>query len=144
MANNRTLTAANAIIVLSVSGFASHRLQGFSADDVTSIGAVDISETSMGVDGRLSGGAIPAIKTQSFVLQADSESNDFVESWYGAQVAAGEVLIANGIIIFRSVVRKYAMTRGFLKNYTPLPAARKTLGPRTFTIDWQDVQPSPV
>ncbi len=142
MANNRTLTAQNAIIIFNVDSLGQHQLQGFSADDVTSMGAVDIAETSMGVDGRMSGGAIPAIKTQSFVLQADSLSNDYIENWYNTQLG-NDILFANGIIMLPALTRKYSLTRGILKSYMPIAAARKILGPRTFTIDWQDVQPSP-
>ncbi len=47
MANNRTLTAANAVIMLGITGLydVPRRLQGFSADDVADVEAVSTGET---------------------------------------------------------------------------------------------------
>lgn len=58
--NNNTLTAANSIITISIADLypVAQRLQGFAADNITDIDSSNSVETSMGVDGRLSGGFI--------------------------------------------------------------------------------------
>ncbi len=63
------------------------RIQGYSADNVTTAADVTNSETPMGVDGRLSAGWVPAIIVQNITLQGDSESNDLFENWAAAERA---------------------------------------------------------
>ncbi len=79
--NNRTLTSANAILLLSVNGLfdTARRIEGFSSDDITDADAIETVETSMGVDGRLSGGYVHVATRQKIVLQADSLSIEFFE-----------------------------------------------------------------
>jgi len=141
MANNRTLTAADAILMLQVAPVwpVFTRIKGFAADDITNIDAVDTAETVMGVDGRLSAGYVPAPLRQTITLQADSQSNDYFEEWYRYERQNRQKLVASGQIVFRGTQRTYICTRGFLRNYTPIPAARRILQPRTFTIEWESV-----
>lgn len=145
MANNRTLTAANAVLMLGVVGLypTPRRIQGFSADDVTDLGDLSIAETSMGVDGRLSAGFAFNPVTQNVTLQADSESNDFFENWQQAETFAREKYVAFGTILIKATGHRYTMARGFLTNVSMLPAVRKTLQPRRFTLTWERVTPSP-
>lgn len=144
--NNRTLTAANAILMIGVQGLYStpRRIQGFSADDVTGIDGIVQNETNMGVDGRLSGGFVFNAVNQNITLQADSESVDFFENWQQAERQQRESYIAFGSILLRATGKRYVMTRGFLTNASLMPAIRKTLQPRQFTITWEKVQPNPV
>lgn len=146
MANDRTLTSANAIIMISIPGLFSvaQRIQGFSADDVTDTDAVDNAETTMGVDGRLSAGWVPVAVRQNITLQADSESNDLFEKWDAAEQATREKLPCVGTIVVPATGRKYALTRGFLRSVTRTPALRKTLQPRKYTIEWERVTPAPM
>lgn len=146
MANNRTITAANAVLMLGVNGLYTtpRRIEGFSADDITSIDGVVQNETSMGVDGRLSGGFVFNTVNQTITLQADSESVDFFENWQQAERQQRESYIAFGSILLRATNKRYTMTRGFLTNASLMPAIRKTLQPRAYTITWEKVQPAPV
>lgn len=145
MANNRTLTAANAIIMLGVTGLydTPRRLQGFSADDVTDFDALAMGEASMGVDGRLSAGFVFNAVNQNITLQADSESNDFFENWQQAERQRREKYVAFGSILVKATGRRYTMTRGFLMNVTLMPAIRKTLQPRRFAMTWESVSAGP-
>lgn len=145
MANNRTLTAANAIILISVAGLfdVAQRLQGFSADDITETDAIEPTETSMGIDGRLSAGFVPVAVRQSITLQADSLSNDFFENWFAAEQTIREKYVASGTIIIPGTKRKYDLTRGFLRGYVSLPSLKKTLQPRRYMLDWERVTPAP-
>jgi hypothetical protein len=141
----RTLTAANAIITLTASDVfpGPFRLQGFATDDVYSVDPLDIAETAMGVDGKLSGGYVPREVKQTFMLQADSESVDFFEELYAAQVAQREIYRVNGITIVASVGKQYSMSNGLLTSYSPAPTAKKILQPRSFTITWESLSPGP-
>ena len=49
----------------------------------------------------------------------------------------------NGVILLIAVGTKFTMTRGFLTTYQPLPDAKKVLQPRTHSITWERVLPSP-
>lgn len=146
MANARTLTAANAVITLGITGLYAtpRRLQGFSADDVTDFDALTVGETSMGVDGRLSAGFVFNPVNQNITLQADSESNDLFENWQSAERLRREKYVAFGTILIRATGKRYIMNRGFLMSASIMPAIRKTLQPRRFTLTWQDVAAAPV
>ena len=137
----RTITAANAVYMLGVTGLfpAPQLLQGYSADAAFETEAVEPVETQMGVDGRLSAGYVPVPTMQTISLQADSLSTDLFETWYGAEQTARESYIAFGTIILPSTGRKYTMTRGFLSSIVQVPSTRKVLQPRGFRITWESV-----
>lgn len=141
-----TLTAANAIITLSVAGLfpVAHRLQGFSADNIYETPSQEVAETAMGVDGRLSAGFVYNPVEQTFIIQADSASNAFFEQWAAFQQQNQDVSPCSGQTALPSVGRTYISTRGFLVGLQPLPNAAKILQPRRYVIRWQGVQSAPV
>lgn len=145
MANTRTLTSANAILLISVAGLydVAQRIQGFSADDITDTDAVEPKETMMGVDGRLSAGWVPVIIKQNITLQADSLSNDLFENWAASERTSRETYVASGGLIIPSTGRKYAMRRGFLKGFVTFPSLKRTAQPRRYSIDWESVTAAP-
>ncbi|RWH57849.1 MAG: hypothetical protein EOQ81_14795 [Mesorhizobium sp.] len=130
-----SLTAANAVITLAVANLfpTPFQLQGFSADNIYDLDSVDQVETAMGVDGILSGGFVYNPINQTFVLQADSPSIAFFETWAATQVQAKDVYTANGSTTLPSLGRSYISTKGFLVS----------LQPRRFAIRWQSVQSVP-
>jgi len=143
--NNRTITAANSILLLSVQSVfpVPVQLQGFATDDVFDTEGVQSVETMMGVDGRLSAGFTPAPIVQNFSLQADSPSNDIIEAWYLAMQSLREAFVATGSITLPATRRAYVLRRGFLTNYMPTPAGKKVLQPRRFTITWEGITSAP-
>lgn len=145
MANNRTLTAANAIIMLGVEGLfdTPRRLQGFAADNVTSIDPVTNAETSMGIDGRLSAGFIHNQIPQTITLQSDSESVDMFEFWHASQKQRREVYWAFGSILLKATGKRYVMTRGVMMAASLMPAIARTLQPRQFSLVWENVTVGP-
>lgn len=140
------ITSANSTLLIGVTGLFTipQALAGFSADDMYEIAAVDNKEVSMGVDGVLSAGWIPAVKVMTVTLQADSASNTFFESWASSEEAAKTPFFAFGVINQPSVSRIYTLMNGVLKNYTPLAHAGKTLQPRKFEVHWQTVIGAPI
>ena len=140
----RTLTSANAVILITVPGLfpVPQQLQGFATDDVYDVDSITPTETAMGVDGVLSAGWTPMPVKQGFTLQADSTSNDFFEAWYEAQQAARDVYFCTGETYLSSVERFYYGTRGVLTDYAPMAGGKKILQPRKFSITWGRVSPA--
>lgn len=142
----RTLTAADAVIVLNVTDLSLGpvQLQGFAADDVFDIENIKSVEAVMGVDGKLSGGFIFAEVTQGITLQADSLSNDFFDALWTQSQANRTVYYLSGVTSLPAVGTKYTHTRGLLIGWKPAPDAKKILQPRKFAIVWEKIAPSPL
>jgi len=141
-----TITAANAVFTLSVSGVfnVAQQLQQFAADDVFDTEAIEPAEVMMGVDGHLSAGFVFVATKQSITLQADSPSNLIFEAWQQAQKTARDIFFAQGGVILNSVGRAYTMNRGVLTSYPSLPDAKKVLQPRKYGITWESISPAAI
>ncbi len=141
-----SITSANSVLMIGVIGLYTipQQLQGFGVDDAYSMDVVEPAEVLMGVDGVMSSGWVPQIKTMHVNLQADSASNTFFEAWYAAQESAREIFPAFGVLNQDSVGRTYALTNGVLASYTPLAEGKKVLGPRKFMIKWQVAIGAPI
>lgn len=141
-----TITSANSVLMLGIAGLYNVPIQilGFSTDDAFTIADVDMAETMMGVDGRMSAGWIPMIKSMDITLQADSPSNDFFDAWIAAEAVAREKYMANGSILLSGTNRLYVLTTGYLKTGSVMPGAKKVLQPRKFTLEFQDISVAPV
>lgn len=139
-----TLTAANAVIVLSIPLLfpTPVQLQGFTADDVLDTEALVAAETIMGVDGIMSAGFIFAEVKQSYILQADSASNALFDAWYSTQQAQRDLYFATGVVTLTSLGTKWALTKGALTSYIPLPGIKKLVQPRKYGITWESVSPA--
>lgn len=142
----RSLTAANAVIMLAVPGLFSvpQQLQGFAADNVYDIGNLDVAETAMGVDGYLSAGFVYNPIDQTFTLQADSLSNDFFDAWVAAVRQGTTALRCNGSTTLPALGKTYVHTNGVLVNMPPMSSAAKILKERKFLVRWQSVVANPI
>jgi hypothetical protein len=140
-----TITAANAVIMFSIPGLfpTPQQLQGFAADDITDTDALESAEVLMGVDGVLSGGFVYVAVKQNYALQADSPSAQIFDQWYATQQQIQDLYTAQATLLYPSIGTKWAMTKGFLTSYMPIPAAKKLLQPRKFTVTWQSISPAP-
>lgn len=143
--NGKTITAANAKILLTIPGLypVPQLLEGFAADDVYDVDDVDVGETLMGVDGKLSGGFVPYPIMQAFSIQADSDSITFFEQWLAAEQAIKDKFWVQGVTELPSVNRTYVMANGLLTRAKPVPTAKKLLQPRVFRVTWEAVFPAP-
>lgn len=139
----KSLTAANAVITISVDDLIPTpvQLQGFSADDVFDFESLKIAETSMGVDGKLSAGFVHVEKPQSITLQADSDSNLIFDTIFNNEQAQQVKYRIQGHVVLTAAGLAIAMSNGVLETYTPAPAAKKILQPRTYRIVWEKVEP---
>jgi hypothetical protein len=138
------LTGADVILTLTIANVFNtpQQLQGFAADDVYEMDELDSVETLMGVDGVLSGGFVWKYQQQTYMLQADSDSNDIFDLWYSQQVADLTTYVAQGIAILPAIGKKFIMTNGYLRGYKP-PGVKKLIQPRRYRIEWNKVLPAP-
>lgn len=138
------ITAANAILMMSVPGLfpVPQQIQGFAADDVYDLDEIESVETLMGVDGKLSGGFVWVKQPQTIMLQADSDSNEFFDTWQTNQIAGLRTYVANGVLTIPNLGLKFIQTVGYLSTYK-LPGAKRIMQPRRFRLTWQQVVPAP-
>jgi hypothetical protein len=141
-----SITSSNAVYMLGITGLypTPQQLEYWGVDEMFETDALVSAETQMGVDGHLSGGYIYNEVKQTLTFMADSPSCLIFDNWYASQKSAGENLIANGVIVLKGPGSKYALTRGFLASWTPIPSARKVLQARKFAITWESVQAAPI
>lgn len=142
----RTITSADSTFVLSSADFAlaAAIIEGYAADAAFAMGNVATAETSLGVDGRLSAGWIPRSYTQTITLQPDSPSRVIFDGISLGQDAAKTIFRINGVITLPGNQYTYAMSRGVLKQITPMATAQKILQPMTYEIEWEKVIPIPL
>jgi len=139
------ITSANAVIMLAVAGLFDipQQLQQFSADNIFGTNVLEAAETSMGVDGTLTGGVVFNPTEQNYELMADSPSNFFFDQVYLRQRADQALYRIQGTVILTSVGTKFTMRRGILTSWQPLPDAGRVLKARRHTIRWERVTPNP-
>lgn len=137
----RTITSANSSFILNIPGVfpVPIPIQGYAADDAFTVEPFDMSETLMGVDGKLSGGYTPTPKKLTVMLQADSPSLEVFDAWAGATEQAREVFPAEATIVLPSIGKTYNLRRGFLKSATKLPPNKKVLQPVTYSIEFEAI-----
>lgn len=142
----RSITGANAVIMLSIPGLfpIPQQLQGFAVDDVFDTDQIVSAETMMGVDGKLSAGFVFVPVTQNYSLQADSESIFLFDTWWSVQQQSRDIFRATGIITLDAVFKKWTLIRGVLSGYKPIPDVKKLLQPQKFAIIWETMIPTPV
>ena len=141
-----SITSANALITLTIPLLlpVPVQLQGFAAEDIFDSDEIDMAETLMGADGKLSGGVVLAMIPWNIAFQADSPSISTFEAWDGGQQATVDVFAAQGNVTFTGLGRSFQMVNGFLVRGKRMPDAKKVLQPRKFRINWQQVIAIPI
>lgn len=117
------------------------QIEGYATDDSFAVDAADTAENVLGVDGKMSSGWIPRMYKMTVSLQADSSSRKIFDIIAQAQDVAKDVYKLNGVITLPSIGKMYTLTNGVLTNYKPIPDAKKTLGPTSYVITWESIQP---
>ena len=142
----RTITSADAVLILGSAdfGLAAFQVQGFMADAAWAFEETDIAETVRGVDGKLSGGFVFGDLPFAISLQADSNAIDKFEALTLASKAQKTVYRVSGTLTIPAVGKSFTMTRGILTRYTPGPTGQRVLQGSTYTIQWEEVLPTPL
>jgi len=118
------------------------QLKGYSAEKAWSTDNVDLAETQIGVDGRMTAGYTPNVVKQTISLQADSPSKQIFTSIARATKAARDIYYISGTIDLPSTGESFVCTRGVLQAVKPLPDAAKVLQPMEFMIVWESINPT--
>jgi hypothetical protein len=137
----RTLTSANSVFTLAVPGVfpAPVNLEGYAVDDQFSSEAVDVAETQMGVDGKMSAGFTPFITPITVHLQADSKSIDLFDLWLAAMKATKEVIYGGATIAIPSIGKSFVCTKIALKNAKQFPDGKKVLQPQAYVLHCEEL-----
>lgn len=136
----RTLNSTDVSITLTIPGLipAPRNVQGFAVDDVFMTEAIEINQTMMGVDGRMSFGQVPAIVPFQLTLMADSPSIELFELWGSAIISSRTSLPASAMVINApGAERIYTFTKGVLVNYKPTADFKKVQQPVQYMIHWE-------
>jgi hypothetical protein len=143
---DRTITSADSTFVISSADFAlaATIIEGYAADAAFAMDNVDTAETSLGVDGKLSGGWVPRAYPQTITLQPDSPSRPLFDGLVTAQDAARTIFRLNAVITLPGNQYSHSLSRGILKNITPMATAHKILQPMTYQILWEKVLTIPL
>lgn len=137
----RTITAATAQFSLAIPGLFNSPilLGGWAADDAFMGEALENAEVVMGVDARMSTGWVPNPVKVALVFQPDSPSIDVMNAWGVAQQGTKEVYIANGSVYIPATTYKYALTKGVLVNWRPLPELKRIIQPQRYELTFESV-----
>jgi hypothetical protein len=141
-----SITAASAIVSIGIPLLfpTPQQLQGFAPDAVFDIPAIKSAEATIGVDGKKSAGFVFVLVPIQYMLQADSNSNSFFDTWHAQNTAAQDDYAASGLILVPSIGTKYILTNGSLTEWKPGPDAKKLLQPRRHEITWESIQAAPI
>ncbi|NWC11937.1 hypothetical protein HX776_24425 [Pseudomonas agarici] len=136
-----TITSANSVFALAVTNLFPfpQSIQGYASDSMFAMDALDIAETVMGVDGKLSAGFIFNSSKQTVSIMPDSPSLAVFSTWHSTMQTARDVYRANGTIILPSIGKKYTLKNGVLTSGKSMPDAKKTLQPVEYKITWERV-----
>ncbi|MGJ8524342.1 hypothetical protein LMG33818_000050 [Halomonadaceae bacterium LMG 33818] len=136
-----TITSADVVARITVtnlfpSGFT---IQGFAADNIYDVDALTLAETVMGVDGKLSAGAVRNSINQTWHIMPDSETYERIRDWAQRSRTDTAVYRCNLEVTFRSSGQKFVHTNGVLLRSNVMPSAARTLRPIDFVIQWESI-----
>ena len=134
--NDRTITSANAVMMLRCAGVYDNyvRIQGFQADNAWEFGEVNIGETRMGVDGKQSIGYTPHETSWAIHLEANSPSVQIMENIRKYFNSNMEVAFIEVIIEMPSIAKKY-YGKGGMVSMTGGASGKKLLDGTTYNFN---------
>lgn len=138
MANNRTLTTANAVVALSVSELfpVPQIIDEFEANNPFSLDDMVIAETVMALDGTLQGGYVPSMVTWTLSLLPTSSSKQFFVDWMQASKTAQTLYRCKGNVTIPGEKANYTLVNGILVSGGVMPSVRKMQQSVTYKIQF--------
>lgn len=133
------ITSANAAVAMSVEGLPSIMLDHFSADSSFASDTVQSAETRMGVDGHMSAGYTPAIKTVTINLEAGSSSTQYMQLLRQVQEANMKPYKVQMVISIPSIGKRYTFANGVLQSFKDLPDGQTVLSPTQWVFHFEDL-----
>lgn len=137
--NKIDITSANATAVLVVKDLfpAGIELQGFATDQSISQDSQDITETRMGVDGKMVAGYVPGISPVTIMLEASSPSFESLGALWSAMTENQKVYECDLTVTVPSRKLIFTWTTGVLKSGVPFPSLKKVLDPTTWVFHFE-------
>jgi hypothetical protein len=139
---NFDITSANAELVLTVAEIfpSGIILQMFGTDQAFNMEAVDVTETRMGVDGKLVAGYTPVIYPVTVTLEAASPSRFSLSTVWEAMAANRKIYPLGLVATLPSIGERLTWSTGVLKNGVVVPPAEKVLGPTTWLLHFEKLE----
>lgn len=131
------ITSANATVAMAVEGLPSIMLDHFSADSSFTSDTVQAAETRMGVDGHMSAGYTPAIKTVTINLEAGSASTQYMQLLRQVQEANLKPYKVQMVISIPSIGKRYTFSNGVLQSFKDLPDGQNVLSPTQWVFHFE-------
>ncbi|EMH6405571.1 hypothetical protein AB6F55_08110 [Providencia hangzhouensis] len=134
--NPRTITAANAVLMLRCKGIYDEfvTIQGFQADNAWNFGEANIGETRMGVDGKQSIGYTPHETPWTLYLEANSASVQIMETIRKEFNSNMEARFIDVIVEIPSIGKRYSATGG-LTSMTGGASGKKLLDGTSYNFN---------
>ena len=133
------ITSANATVAMAVEGLPSIMLDHFSADSSFTSDTVQAAETRMGVDGHMSAGYTPAIKTVTINLEAGSASTQYMQLLRQVQEVNLRPYKVQMVISIPSINKRYTFSNGVLQSFKDLPDGQNVLSPTQWVFHFEDL-----
>lgn len=133
------ITSANATAVMVVDSLfpAGFNLEAFSTDQSLAMGEETVTETRMGVDGKMAAGFVPSIKNMTISFEQFSPSVEYLEQLYQAMQANRKTYEVTLVATVPSIGKTYTFTGGVLKTAKPFADHKKVLDPVNYSFDFE-------
>ena len=128
------ITSANTVFTIQADSVIPNpvQLQNFSTDQLATVDEQVVAESRMGVDGGLAIGYVPQPFNFSFMLEANSPSQDYMFNLADATRANRCTYDVTITLDCPSLKRRYIFERGGLINASVMPNPKKTHDPTTW------------
>lgn len=130
------ITSANAVAVLKCDMF-TEQLQQFSADTSFEGEEDTVTETRMGVDGKMVAGYTPSIKPVTIHLEASSPSYERLTLLKQSMERNRKIYECTLTITVPSIGKRFIYTKGVLQGAKDLPDGKKVLDPTSWTFHFE-------
>lgn len=112
----------------------------YSADNAWSKDVAKVIESRMGVDGKISFGYTPVVRTASFTFQPNSPTLDALQLIVSTQNATMKPIVCQLIISLGSVDKTFMLNNVCITNGDLLPAGANVLEPVEVNIEYESLE----
>ncbi|MDR3049427.1 MAG: hypothetical protein LBV16_06310 [Elusimicrobiota bacterium] len=142
MAQPKNITAANSSVSMS-SPLGLTKWEGYSADATFTTENVTFVETKIGVDGIMSAGYVPTIKTLTATFEASSDTIPKLDALIALCESSKTPVAVVLTFIIPAVSRKF-IVNAVLTGGNPLFNATKTLEAKEYVFQFSESVPMPI
>lgn len=136
----KQITAANVkmVLVADILYPTGKNIDGFANDSLRSLDDLTLSESVMGVDGKLSHGFVKNPVTINLDLMPDQQGYKTFDNISQHMRTFNTILTLSLTIIDPTLNKKYTLTNGALTSWKAMPDATSTMQASTATMTFQD------